>query len=302
MNILILGSEGFIGKHCVAYYLKKQYTVFGVDLFEIPSQIYEYRKVTRLSTVVVELFQQNQFSIIINAAGSANVNYSMTHPVIDFDANSSDTIQVLDAIKTHQPKCKYLHISSAAVYGNPKKLPIAEEDTLHPISPYGWHKLIAENLCTEFAQIFNLQIAIVRPFSVFGPGLKKQMFWDLYQKIKSNTTGVIEIYGTGNESRDYIFIDDLIDAIDCILCKGDMQGEAYNLASGNETTICQVVDAYFKALNYSCLYQFNGKIREGDPLNWKADVSKIQQLNFKPKISLQQGIEKLANWIKAFHE
>src|ERR1017187_1769973 len=150
---------------------------------EVGTREYHYYKVSRLSPEFEELMQQIKFNICINAAGTGNVPYSMTHPVSDFEANSLDTIRSLDGIRRYQPGCKYLHISSAAVYGNQQKLPIGEDDKLHPLSPYGWHKVVAEQICKEFTQIYKVNTAIVRPFSVFGIGLKKQLIWDLLQKV-----------------------------------------------------------------------------------------------------------------------
>ncbi len=297
MTVLILGSEGFIGKHCVKFYLNKSANVFGADLFEQATVSYNYIKLSRLSFELEDVLQKNQFDLLINAAGSGNVNYSMTHPLIDFEANCLDVIKVLDGIRKFQINCKYIHISSAAVYGNPKQLPINENDITNPTSPYGWHKLISENLCKEYSSIFKIPTAIVRPFSVYGPGLKKQIFWDLHQKIIIANEEV-ELWGTGNESRDFVYIEDLILAIDTIYNKGLFDGAVYNVANGVETTIQEVVDLFIKKYPKNIDIKFNGKVREGDPLNWKADISKLKALGFLPTIKLEDGIASLTNWIR----
>ena len=276
--------------------MAQQHSVLGVDLFEQPSHKYHYTKVSRLSPELDELFATNSFDAVINAAGSGNVPYSMSHPVLDFEANSLDTIRVLDAIRKHQPTCKYLHLSSAAVYGNPGRLPVQETDPTHPLSAYGWHKLISELLCQEYSSVYGLKTVIARPFSVYGPGLKKQMFWDIYQKIRQQKDA-IQLFGKGTESRDYIHIDDLIIALDCLLKKGGMSGEVYNIASGDETTVRQAVDQFIQHLKINVICKFDGTVRPGDPLNWRADVTKIEKLGFKPSISMTDGLAKLAQWI-----
>jgi dTDP-glucose 4,6-dehydratase/UDP-glucose 4-epimerase len=243
------------------------------------------------------LLKERSFDAVINAAGSANVPFSMTHPVLDFESNCLDTLQVLDGIRQHQHNCKYLHISSAAVYGNPARLPVAEEDRAMPLSPYGWHKLMGELLCKEYTTIYGLHTAIVRPFSVYGPGLKKQMFWDLYQKIKAG--GPVQLIGTGKESRDYIYIDDVVLAFEMILQKSGMKGEIYNIASGEEVHIEKVVKIYFDALSAGNGYSFNGIVRKGDPLNWQADVNKLNQLGFSCKTNLTDGLQLVSRWIKS---
>jgi UDP-glucose 4-epimerase len=300
LKILILGSEGFIGKHLVTFFLHKNYTVFGCDLFEVASQSYNYIKVSRLSPEFQDVFASREYNVCINAAGSGNVNYSMTHPVSDFEANALDTMRVLDNIKTYQPACRYLHLSSAAVYGNPQKLPVTENDKLQPLSPYGWHKLIAENICKEYTSVYGLSTAALRPFSVYGPYLQKQLLWDMFVKFKnSNAEQGIVMWGTGKESRDFIYIDDLVLAVELVIKHGAMQANIYNVATGNEVTIATIVKVFQQYMFGNYRVTFNEQVREGDPLNWRADISAIAQLGFKPSISLDNGIQKLTTWLKS---
>jgi nucleoside-diphosphate-sugar epimerase len=298
MKLLILGSEGFIGRHCVEFYLSTGKTVSGADLFEQPSLDYSYYKISRLSSELEEVLAQGRFDALINAAGSGNVPYSMTHPLLDFEANCLDTIKVLEAIRKYSPDIKYIHLSSAAVYGNPTSLPVVETQPLNPLSPYGYHKMIAEQLCIEYTRLYTLSTAIVRPFSIYGPGLQKQMFWDIYKKTLLNT-GTISLWGTGKESRDYLFVKDMVLGLDCILRKGKMEGEVYNLASGEETSIEVAVKVYLKELHINSPFQFNGVIRSGDPLNWHADITNLKRLGFTPATSLEEGLKKVANWTKS---
>ena len=298
MNLLILGSEGFIGSHCVDHFQAKNHQVWGLDLFEQPSRNYSYIKVSRLSPEFEEIFQTQPFDVIINAAGSGNVSYSMTHPLSDFEANCLDTIRVLDAIRKYQTGSRYIHLSSAAVYGNPTRLPIKEEDVTVPLSAYGWHKLMSEQLCHEYAKLYQVHTAILRPFSVYGPRLKKQLFWDLYNKIQHANGNMIELYGTGKESRDFVHVTDLVKAIDCVIAKGQMEGEVYNLAAGVETRIEEVVALYFEEFPVEIKYKFNGMVREGDPINWRAETSRLSALGFMPETDLQAGLSDLVKWLR----
>jgi len=277
--------------------MAKGNTVYGLDLFEQPTQSYLYTKVSRLSPELEELFTKEEFEVVINASGSGNVPYSMTHPVIDFESNSLDTIRVLDTIRKYQPACRYIHISSAAVYGDPKQLPIHESDASMPLSPYGWHKLISEQLCNEYSSLYGIRLAVIRPFSVYGKGLKKQLFWDLFNKI-AHSSGVIELHGTGNESRDFIHVEDMVKAIALTIEKGRMQGEIYNVASGEETTIQQAVQYFIETLRKPVEYKFNGRVRAGDPLNWRADISKLQSLGFTSSYTLRSGLAEVSVWLQ----
>jgi len=295
MKILILGSQGFIGSHLVNYYHSIDFIVWGCDLSFNPHQN-NYYQIKNEDPQWNEIFADQQFDYCINAAGSGNINNSVLAPVPDFSSNTFDTIQILEAIRTRNKQCKYIHISSAAVYGNPLSLPITESSDCNPISPYGWHKLMSEFLCKEYHQIYGLSIAIVRPFSVYGPGLKKQLLWDIYQKTLLSDE-MLELSGTGNEARDFIYIDDLLLAIDTILNHAPMRAEIYNIASGEMTTIGDIAKLLLFKINYTGTLIFNGKQRVGNPEKWKADITRIKELGFKSGVTLENGINKLADWL-----
>ncbi len=301
MKVLILGSEGFIGRNLVAYFIRINEEVTGVDLYEVGSQRYTYYKVSRLSPDYDELLASVQFDVCINAAGSSSVPYSTTHPISDFEANTLDTIRILDGLRRHQPTCRYLHISSAAVYGNPSEMPTGEDSRLLPVSPYGWHKLMAEQLCTEYANLFSVQVAIVRPFSVFGIGLEKQLFWDLYTKTKAASQNMLKLWGSGEETRDFIYVDDLVRALDVVVRHGSFNAQVYNVASGQETTIRYAAESLLKLLNPSIRPVFNQESRTGDPANWRANITRIRDLGFRPQIPFEAGIDKLASWLRSLN-
>lgn len=294
-KILIIGSQGFIGSHLINYFCNSKNIVFGCDLVEFNTSEYHYSKLSVLSSDFEQLFISNSFDICINASGSGNVGYSIENPLSDFEANSLAVFKILDCIKKHQPSCKYLHISSAAVYGNPINLPIIETDKLTPLSPYGFHKLISETICKEFYQLFGISIAIIRPFSVYGNGLKKQLLWDICQKLESKNN--IELFGTGRESRDFIHIDDLVQIIDLIINKTNFECDVFNVANGEETTINNLT-TIFKRYFHGKEISFSGKSKIGDPLNWKANINKIISLGYSPKVKLEDGVENYITWFK----
>ena len=297
MNIIIIGSQGFIGSHLCNYFIAKGYNVYGADIVETPVNInYTYTKLSRLSTEWETLLAENKIDVCINAAGSGNVAYSVAHPLIDFEANTLDVIKILDAIRKHQPTCKYVHISSAAVYGNPTSLPIKETDLLNPISPYGYHKMMSEIICKEYHHLFGLNIAIVRPFSVFGNGLRKQLLWDICTKLKQNDT--ITLFGTGNETRDFIHISDLVLLIDLVIAKSHFKADVYNAASGSETSIKFIASIFENNFASNKKINFGSEPKKGDPLNWKADVSKLLEIGFISSTNFEKELINYANWFK----
>jgi dTDP-glucose 4,6-dehydratase/UDP-glucose 4-epimerase len=187
-------------------------------------------------------------------------------------------------------------LSSAAVYGNPEILPVVESVDLKPLSPYGWHKLYAEQVCKEYFYMYNLQTVNLRLFSVYGENLRKQLFWDIFQKSLRSTN--IELFGTGMETRDFIYISDLLEAISCVLRFGLFNGESVNIASGVETTIQHAATVFCKALNNKLTLNFNKIVKPGDPLNWKADISLVKSFGFEAQVSVEDGMNNIATWLK----
>lgn len=294
MNLLIIGSEGFIGKHCVGYFTALGYTVFEADVVEQHKP--NYFTITKTNSSFTNLFTANQYDICINASGSANVGFSFDHPDIDFELNVANVHKLLVAIRSFNPTCKFINFSSAAVYGNPASLPIEELAPKNPLSPYGFHKLQSEYLLKEYHRFFNIATCNLRIFSAYGPGLRKQLFWDLFQKTKQSSS--ISLFGTGNETRDFIYIEDLLMALRCIISKAAFDGESYNIASGVETKISDVANIFFKEIDPKIQYQFSGEHKLGDPDNWVADISKLRALGFEPSYNTTTGLSKTAFWMK----
>lgn len=298
MKLLVIGSRGFIGSHLASYFSREGFEVYGCDLDRFEAAPYMYFRMEKGVTSWASVLSMHQYDYCINAAGNGNVPFSVQHPTEDFRSNVQDTAEILDAIRQHCPDCRYLHISSAAVYGNQLSLPVSEEARCNPLSPYGWHKWMAEMLCREYVSIYGLFISIVRPFSIYGPGLRKQLFWDTYQKYRDGN-GTIDMWGTGKESRDFIHISDVVKAFHLLLRKAPMKGECYNLASGSETNIEDAVAMLCGNFSMKAEIRFNGMVREGDPLNWRADIDKIRLLGFRQEIGLEEGLRGLAAWLES---
>ncbi len=296
MNVFVIGSKGFIGSHMSKYFSAKGDTVIGYDLFAPDgkeSYIYYNRDIN--GSVIKDVFNRHQPDICINAGGNGSVPFSIIDPVSDFESNVIFHAGILELLRQNKPDCKYIHMSSAAVYGDPKELPISESSPVNPISPYGWHKYQAELICREYADLYKISSASLRVFSVYGPGLRKQLFWDTYQKSKLDKP--IELFGSGSESRDFIFIEDLAVAVDTILKRADMQGEVINVSSGIETTIAEAVYIFTRLLHDHKVV-FTHQENPGNPRNWRADVSLLNSFGFKTKTDLQKGLNLFVQWLR----
>jgi len=278
MKILIIGSNGFIGSHCVAYFTAKGWDVYQADVTASSSK--SYYKIETENASFSAPFKDHQFDVCINASGSAHVGFSFEKPSQDFELNVVNVQKILVAIRDFNSNCKFINFSSAAVYGNPQLLPITENSICKPLSPYGFHKLQSELLLTEYHKFFGLNTCSLRVFSAYGPRLKKQLFWDLYQKaLKSD---FISLFGTGNETRDFIYIDDLLQIIALVIENSPFQGSIYNVASQAETTIAEAAQLFTNEFCPEKQIVFTGEVKVGDPNNWLANMEKLKKYGFEP--------------------
>lgn len=297
-SVLITGVSGFLGGYIADEFLNLGYKVTGVDAtgkVVVPNRrIARHESMAIPSTAFNTLLAESSPDVLINCAGCASVGLSITNPSLDYYANTVLVFELLEAVRLHAPSCRFIMLSSAAVYGNPRILPINECQKREPVSPYGFHKLQAEMLCLEYASIYGIRTAIARIFSAYGPGLRRQVIWDIYRKSTIDST--IELMGTGDETRDFIHAEDVATAIRILAECAECRGEAYNLASGQEVSIRQLADLLLSCLANGSQASFNGIRDQGNPSNWRADITRLQSLGFVPSIELQEGVQGFLTW------
>ena len=299
-TVLVTGVAGFLGRYVARQFVQTGWGVVGID--ELPPENVQlkgvtYHRLTLPDRAMAELLLSRQPQVCVHCAGCASVGLSMEQPAADFYGNALLVFELLEALRRHAPACRFLLLSSAAVYGNPASLPITEEHAINPLSPYGFHKRQAELLCQEFSRIFSLPTACVRIFSAYGPGLRRQVVWDICEKLL--TTGKLELRGTGGESRDFIHAADIAHGLYLLATKAVCSGEVYNLASGREVTIAELASTLEISLDSKVVPVFDGRGTPGDPLHWRADISKIAALGFSPAVPLKQGLHTVAAWCAA---
>jgi UDP-glucose 4-epimerase len=220
----------------------------------------------------------------------------MEDPYSDFYGGPVLTFALLASLRDLQPECAFINISSAAVYGNPSELPVKEGAPIRPISSYGFHKWQSEIICQEYASLWGIRTASARIFSAYGPGLHRQVIWDIIYKILTQPEVLLQ--GTGQESRDFIHVQDIAQGVNVIVNNASMKGEAYNLASGSETKIKDLATLIQARLNAQVEIKFSGELPAGTPINWKADIQKINVLGFSPQMTLEKGINDFIEWAR----
>ena len=300
-TILITGAAGFLGRHSAREFAQAGCRVVGVDVAAAENSglgpNIEYARLTLPSPAFGELIQRTQPTALIHCAGRASVANSMSDPGADFRDGTVLTFEVLDTLRTAAPHCRFVLLSSAAVYGNPASLPVTEEHACAPLSPYGYHKRQSELLCEEFARLFAVPTTVVRIFSAYGPGLRRQVVWDICRQALTGPE--LRLRGTGGESRDFIHAADVARALRQIVEAAPCTGEIYNLASGIETTIAELAERILRTLGRTIPVRFDGAQTPGDPRHWRADISRLRALGWEPRVTLEKGLESIAAWSAA---
>lgn len=307
-SCLITGAAGFIGTALARRFKEADFRVHGLDLVQ-PSETecwddfscgaLEYANLAKLTA-------GRPPSVICHLAGSSSVPASMRDPLHDFMASLPGTANLLAWNGGQGPRARLLYYSSAAVYGEPQCLPLCEGSPVAPISPYGIHKAAAELMVSEYAKIYGFEALCLRPFSVYGPGLKRQVVWDVARKARdASSAGLagISLLGTGHETRDFVYIEDLTRAtVELATVPLRKLVQSINLASGVETEIRTLAFEIVRALGQHEGISFSSQRRAGDPDRWCADISLLRSLiSFEPT-PLEIGLQQFAQWFKTQEE
>jgi len=189
-------------------------------------------------------------------------------------------------------------VSSAAVYGARHQGAIAEASFGTPYSPYGHHKAIMEALCRSYGQNFGLRAAVVRVFSAYGSGLRKQILWDFCNRLAS-MQGDLVLDGTGQERRDWIHASDVARLLALIgQTLPSPEVPVVNGGTGQGHTVAEFTQLALAAWSAERPVRFSGASRPGDPVNLVADVARARELGFAPEVSLAEGIRAYVDWFR----
>jgi UDP-glucose 4-epimerase len=286
-RLIVTGANGFIGGHLVTMARDQGYAAWGVDRNGSPPMGLPSPK-------FVQLVRQVEPHVLIHAAGSSSVQESLADPSADFRDNVLATQFVLETLRKHAPNCRFIYLSSAAVYGG--GVACNESDQPNPVSPYGVHKMIAETLAVAARTVFAQPTLRVRPFSVYGPGLKRQLLWDIARQILE--TGSAKLFGDGSEIRDFVHVQDVCRSIMSLVENAPFAANVCNINSGEGTSIRQIA-----TLLAGCLHgrvEFTGVRRAGDPLALVGDGARYWATpdNDYDVVNLLDGVTEYAAWAR----
>ncbi len=301
MKFLVTGGAGFIGKHLVSKLLHDQHEITIFDNFSSSSK----NDITHLLEDGVSLVtgdvldydlllkSMSNYDFVIHLAAQTSVSRSIADPKTTADIIVDGTVNVLKScVKTNVKNL--IFSSSAAVYGNSLDSLISEKSQLNPLSSYGASKLVAEYNLQTFSKLFGLNCISLRLFNVYGNGQSSEA--DVIRKFLKNISKELplEIFGDGTQTRDFVYISDVIEAFYCAIRNIEAKrGEVYNIGSGRATSINELASLLIssKGKDLQVIYK---PALEGEIKYSKADISLAENdIGYSPQVSLSDGLASL---------
>jgi UDP-glucose 4-epimerase len=302
-NILVTGGAGFIGSHVVDRLVNSHYGVRVIDNLSTGnlSNIKKHIDSGRVSFVKGDI-RDAQFvkdcarnvSAVIHLAAITSVPFSVENPDLTYDTNVAGTLNLLIS-SAEEKVAKFVFISSSAVYGEPDYLPIDENHVTKPISPYAESKLEAERFCMGFHEKQLLRAVVLRLFNVYGLRQGINDYSGVITRfINRGKQGLpLVVYGDGSQTRDFVNVCDVVEAILSAVDNKVAEGEVFNIGSGDPISICDLAKAILElaGLNLEIVCE---KPRLGDITHSYTTISKAEKLlGYRPKVSLRDGLRTL---------
>jgi UDP-glucose 4-epimerase len=299
-SVVITGGAGFIGSNLCRKLLEHDAKVTAFDnLYSGKIEFIEDLMDKGLTFVQEDVRDQaaleeatKNCEVVFHLAAQTSVPFSMENPKEDCEINVVGTVNALEAAR--KAGARVVFASSAAVYGNPEKRPTPETYPTHPVAFYGLTKLLGENYCRFYHENYGLEVVMFRIFNVYGPDCHGAIY-DFLNKLRKNTKK-LEVLGTGKQSRDFVYISDMVDALLKAATSPAAPGEVFNVGTGTTTSVAELAKMIVDILGLEDvdIYFTGGQAWAGDMDITLADNSKIiSKLQWKTQVSLEEGLKKL---------
>jgi len=301
MKILITGGLGFQASHLAEYLLDKGHQITVLNTYsekvEKDSALLKDKVKIVFGSItdreIVDKTSRDQ-DVIFHFAARINVDESIKQPLDHISVNVLGTYNVLEAVKTYGSKL--ILASSCEAYGG-KDVPIIETDELRPQSPYAASKAAADRLAYAYHKTYGVKVVIVRPFNIFGERQKEKMGGAVIPIFISKAMGgeSLTIFGTGEQTRDYTYISDLVRAYVSILENFEkLNGEVINFGTGKETSIKSIAEYIAKKFGVEVKHETP---RPGEVKQFICNYDKAKKLlDWEPQVSIWEGIDKVIEW------
>jgi nucleoside-diphosphate-sugar epimerase len=307
MKYLVTGGAGFIGSNIVKKLLENNDFVRVIDNFATGKKenIQDFLKNKNFEFIEGDMVDLEtcrkavkDIDFVLHQGAVPSVQRSVDDPIASNNANVSGTLNMLSTGKDAKIK-KFVYASSSSIYGDNPELPKKEDFPIRPISPYALTKYVGERYCQIFWQIYGLPTICLRYFNVFGP--KQDPFSQYSAVIPKFIDSFLQnknpiIFGTGEQSRDFTFVENVVSANLLAAKSEEGNGEVFNIACFNTTSLNQLVK-YLQEITKKNLEPEYKPARKGDVLHSLADISKAKNiLGYEPKINFQEGLKKTFEW------
>lgn len=311
MKALITGAAGFIGSHLCERLLADGWTVVGVDNFDdfydpqikrcniescLKNKNFQLIEADIRDNAAMDKAVGSGVEIIVHLAARAGVRPSIEKPLLYADVNINGTMVLLEAAKKHKVN-KFVFGSSSSVYGNNKKVPFSEGDSVDfPISPYAATKKACELICHTYHHLYGICITPLRFFTVYGPRQRPDLAIHKFAKLIEQDKP-IPVYGDGTMMRDFTYIDDIIDGTVAAMnkCSGF---RIYNLGESRPISVNDLIAEIERALGKKAVKEYL-PLQPGDVERTFADVTKaVRDLDYKPDTTIQAGLAKFVQWLR----
>lgn len=309
MKAIITGVAGFIGSSIAQRLLEDGHSVTGIDCFldyyarDIKEQnlapLRDHANFTFHEKTLLQFDWPKAVadtSVIFHQAAQAGVRASWGSDFqIYCDSNIMGTQVVLEAAKA-QPGVKIVYASSSSVYGETQKFPMHEDDRPQPVSPYGVSKLAAEHLCVLYTKNFKVPTVSLRYFTVYGPKQRPDMAFHRFIRAMLEDREIV-IYGNGEQTRDFTFIADAVQA-NLEAAERGRPGAVYNIGGGSRVTVNEVLKMLHEIMGIKPKVKYI-KRQKGDVTHTYADTTRAhEEIGYKPLVSLREGLAREAEWVK----
>jgi len=287
-EVLIIGGQGFIGKHLAYFYRSKGYEVVSTtkyhEIFDSHCIKSDYSKDSFL-----KIFEEKDYEKIFFLSGNPYPGLSVDNCNIDVNQTFIPLVNAVEALKSESFKGDFWFASSVAVYGATQLDLQRESDICNPLSNYAVVKLAGENYLKMMSMTSDLNLGSFRIFSTFGENLKRQIIYDIFRKIKDDPYN-ISLFGSGEEIRDLSYVGDQVQRIKIVADHVKPKGDVFNLGSGESTKIKSVAEEVIKIMGYDTKINYTSESRVFDGNSWVACMDKLQKLAINPKSSLSDSL------------
>ncbi len=303
MYALVTGGAGFIGSHLCKRLVKEGHHVVAVDnmsngereyLYDLADNpLFDFYEFDVNNTIKLRsIFDKFPFEMVFHLAANADVSKGEESPHVDFENTFQTTLSVLEMMRIYEIK-KFFFASSSTVYGNTEDRLQEYRSIMRPISHYGAAKLASEAFISSYSSLHNFQVWIARFCNAVGPNMTHGVIPDLIRKLKNHPQS-LDVFGDGTQTKPYIYIDDLIEGVMCILKKTNADYNAYLVGVDSTVTVKDIANMVMEELDIHVPINYGGVYSgwKGDVRNYQYDVTKLRMLGWVPKYTAEKAIRK----------